>query len=504
MKENVFTKHTLTLCISTALYIGLSQNSYAVVNGEPVKSGNLPWVAKLDISQVGSFDPTDFKLSLDSLCSGSLIKKNIILTAAHCISGKKISDIKILFPNSNNREAYSVKRTSIHPDFINGIAKVDLGLDESGNGDIANIKLSAYIDNDIAIIELNKNVEGIEPISYGINKKDEVYAAGYGLQGEVDAKTFKELNLHQVKKTIINTEECKLHTRKAASLENESGKKFSENNPGFNGDHFPTKNTLCVVSTNSGTCKGDSGGPLYQIINGQPEVIGVLFGSYDGVCSHQTDYNFNVGIFTSANRYSKFIEDSIEGKSNKPSKNLVLNPYNALIDESWKYDEKADFYFRGKEFGSWKFSLDVLSQAESAEKENKVANTFFGTSYNYAKRSQLVDLVERTGLSQAQLDKENPNIYVSERFTRTYCGGDQYFLKATLMDKNRNVVEVKTTGNKVLEGPCEWSENWIEENLEFKHTPGVRYVLFEDGGKDSEYWKGFYGPRMTGASVRLN
>lgn len=50
---------------------------------------------------------------------------------------------------------------------------------------------------------------------------------------------------------------------------------------------------------------------------------------------------------------------------------------------------------------------------------------------------------------------------MSEVFTRTYCRGDRY-------------------------------------------VDGVRYVRFDDGGQDSESWEGFFGPRMTDVSVRLN
>jgi len=32
----------------------------------------------------------------------------------------------------------------------------------------------------------------------------------------------------------------------------------------------------------------------------------------------------------------------------------------------------------------------------------------------------------------------------------------------------------------------------------------IRYVYIEHGGKDAQFWKGHYGPKMTGTSVVVN
>lgn len=33
------------------------------------------------------------------------------------------------------------------------------------------------------------------------------------------------------------------------------------------------------------------------------------------------------------------------------------------------------------------------------------------------------------------------------------------------------------------------------------YPPGVRHILFQHGGKDTQFWKGWYGPRVTNSSI---
>ncbi len=47
-------------------------------------------------------------------------------------------------------------------------------------------------------------------------------------------------------------------------------------------------------------------------------------------------------------------------------------------------------------------------------------------------------------------------------------------------------------------------DEWFEMSHTFTgYPPGLRSIYFEDGGQDSEWWAGFYGPRLDDASVIL-
>ncbi len=124
---------------------------------------------------------------------------------------------------------------------------------------------------------------------------------------------------------------------------------------------------------------------------------------------------------------------------------------------------------------------------------------FFATPYYNVTRTQTIDL----GRLIAESKNKTPEIFVGEEFSRTYCGDDLYRLKVTLLDRDQKEITSWTTGTKKAKGPCTWGgEKWITETHTFKRYKGTpRYIKFEDGGKDKEYWGGFYGSRMREATV---
>lgn len=36
------------------------------------------------------------------------------------------------------------------------------------------------------------------------------------------------------------------------------------------------------------------------------------------------------------------------------------------------------------------------------------------------------------------------------------------------------------------------------------YPPGVRHILFQHGGQDTQFWKGWYGPRVTNSSIIIS
>ncbi len=126
-----------------------------------------------------------------------------------------------------------------------------------------------------------------------------------------------------------------------------------------------------------------------------------------------------------------------------------------------------------------------------------VTSNQFRTSYGWDKRQQLVDLYAK-GQDAASMASAPP-IHISERFHSSYCP-DYYFLKVELLDGNMNVVDTFDTGTVQLTGSCVWAENWVTVSHTFSgYGPDVRYVRWSDGGKDSEYWAGHYGPVLDDA-----
>nr|XP_058898058.1 F-box only protein 6 isoform X4 [Kogia breviceps] len=52
----------------------------------------------------------------------------------------------------------------------------------------------------------------------------------------------------------------------------------------------------------------------------------------------------------------------------------------------------------------------------------------------------------------------------------------------------------------------QWNDaRWTEVSHTFSdYPPGVRHILFQHGGKDTQFWAGWYGPRVTNSSIVIS
>jgi|GEM_PF-4103891 len=123
------------------------------------------------------------------------------------------------------------------------------------------------------------------------------------------------------------------------------------------------------------------------------------------------------------------------------------------------------------------------------------------TSYGWFRRTQTVDLASK-GYLPAELDA-SPDVYASELFGRTYCP-DDYYLKVELLRADMSVITSWDSGVQRHQGPCEWSEEWRALSRVFEdYGPGLRYIRWEDGGRDTEFWGAHYGAQLDGAFLSL-
>jgi hypothetical protein len=128
-------------------------------------------------------------------------------------------------------------------------------------------------------------------------------------------------------------------------------------------------------------------------------------------------------------------------------------------------------------------------------------NHCFLTSYEWCKRSQEIDLLAK-GYTKAQLDAA-PIVNVEEWFGQAnqYCRG-RYYLKVELRDKDHNVIASWDSGGHWTIWRGSGAASWDQLSHEFSdYGSGLRYIYWEDGGKDENRWAGWYGAKLDAASL---
>ncbi|WP_137129700.1 hypothetical protein [Rhizobium sp. FY34] len=128
--------------------------------------------------------------------------------------------------------------------------------------------------------------------------------------------------------------------------------------------------------------------------------------------------------------------------------------------------------------------------------------TNFVSSFGWAKKSQLIDLVA-AGFDPNYLDTA-PRIYVSDWVCGRCDAPSSYELRVELRDAQGNVIKSLVTNELDTPRAGGWTYPWRRILRDFhRYGPGVRFIYFEHGGTDRVNWSGWYGAKMTGASVKV-
>ncbi len=252
-------KTTLVALILTTGLSAVASTSVdqKIVGGVPAINGEFPFQVSLQFASGSHF------------CGGSLIKKNWVLTAAHCVQSS--SAIKVVVgmydqKDKTGTETFSTKRIIAHPSFDKTTLDFDYAL----------IQLSG--DSKFRTIDLNKveiNVpQGNDPFM--------VWTSGWGTLTE-GSYTLPNI-LQKVEIPLVSKEACN-----AADV--------------YNGDI--TDRMLCAGLPQGGkdSCQGDSGGPLFtKQASGDYTLVGIV--SWGEGCARPNKY----GVYTKVNVMVDWIE----------------------------------------------------------------------------------------------------------------------------------------------------------------------------------------------------
>lgn len=200
--------------------IGLSEK---IINGTECQSESRSPVVRVEIVTGAN------RLSL---CSGTMIAPNAVLTAAHCFNERAL-----LVQIEVAGRAYPASRVTLHPDFRQG---------------------SGALINDAAIIRLVSS-PGLPTLPIGISRAvrsdDIVSIFGFGVDEDEDGD-------------VLRSGQSRV-------------------------DNVTTEHIQVIYDGNgSNTCQGDSGGPALIAINGQQTVVGVTSTGTVGGCGEGDDSRF--------------------------------------------------------------------------------------------------------------------------------------------------------------------------------------------------------------------
>ncbi|KAK6308201.1 hypothetical protein J4Q44_G00214720 [Coregonus suidteri] len=172
----------------------------------------------------------------------------------------------------------------------------------------------------------------------------------------------------------------------------------------------------------------------------------------------------------------------------KKRRNLLKNP-------------RADDEFNGwqiMENGGDKWKIEPV---EEVPLPDNTVKKYFATSYSTCRKSQLIDL-EKEGYRPSFMDDFQPDIIISDWYAPRWDCGSEYDICVELLNHKKTTIKKFSPETVIFQ---QWNDQkWNQMTHVFKnYGPGVRYIRFTHGGKDTLFWAGWYGIRVTNSSIEI-
>lgn len=171
----------------------------------------------------------------------------------------------------------------------------------------------------------------------------------------------------------------------------------------------------------------------------------------------------------------------------KKRRNLLKNPRGEEKMKGWQILENGG--------DRWKIEKPMVPHPNDKVKMN------FVTSYGMCRKAQLIDL-KKEGYNPAFMDEFQPDIKITDWYAPRWDCGSEYGIFVQLLNQKKEVVERYTPDTVYFE---QWNDQqWNQLVYVFRdYGPGVRYIRFIHGGKDTQFWAGWYGIRVTDSCVEI-
>lgn len=240
-----------------------------VYNGKPIGKEDIPWMV-----QIAAF--YDLSSDVAKTCAGSIITRNIILTASHCLfePGAFALKVMVLYDSKLNvhGKAYLAEKMMVHPKYVSKTRIVH---------DIALLKLAVDL-------EFNRLVK---PVCLPTEKMNlggkTLVVAGWG---RTESAKESKVILH-AELVALTDAKCKKVLRRYA-------------NP-FTLQRLRPGPAVCAYGRNKGACKGDSGGPL-TLANDDGRTVQVGIVSFGMRCPSTIPT-----VYTSVSSHMKWIRRAL-------------------------------------------------------------------------------------------------------------------------------------------------------------------------------------------------
>ncbi|KAH3852394.1 uncharacterized protein LOC127875003 [Dreissena polymorpha] len=172
-------------------------------------------------------------------------------------------------------------------------------------------------------------------------------------------------------------------------------------------------------------------------------------------------------------------------------KNLLKNPCGRDGMAGWEVTENGG--------NGWK-AEDSAEGCRPFKEANPEAegDACWATSFDMCMKKQRIDL-GFAGIVGDYLDDQRPEIRVSEWCGSRTDAGSEYHLLVRLLNSDLETVD-KREVTKTLQADGQWHK--IEESF-IDYGPGVRFIEYSHGGKDSCFWQGHFGVKITCSSVTV-
>ena len=148
--------------------------------------------------------------------------------------------------------------------------------------------------------------------------------------------------------------------------------------------------------------------------------------------------------------------------------------------------------------GEWCIEKTIPDQNMQLLAENGASSKNYVTFYEWCCRQQILDL-PKLGFAPAILDTLQPIIEILEWFCVCSDHGSKFKLRVDLLDEQYSSLAKFEHSEEIHQRTVNTSGWRKVEHVFRNYGAGVRYILFADAGKDTQWWAGHYGSKMAGA-----